>query len=197
MLGLGRHAEYLDVAGRATLPSRRWEIGRTIALDDLVKAADMCARHGQRTTEAYLRLLAAERLAVKGGHRDAHHQVHRALAFHRTVGATLLRESGRTAPRHGGVTGHRALAARTERRTRTTTTRVRDPPRAMHLVVGLACTSYPQSRTPIGMRTCRVWRSRSRDTVQDLDVDVDGRHEVTENSTVDGIEPERHPSGLH
>ena len=87
MLGLGRHTEYLDVAARATLPSRRWEIGRTIVLDDLAKAADMSARHEQRTTEAYLRLIAAERLAAKGRRRDAQHQLHRALAFHRTVGA--------------------------------------------------------------------------------------------------------------
>ena len=94
MVGVGRHADYLDVAARATLPSRRWEIGRTIVLDDLAKAADMSARDDQRTTEAYLRLIAAERLAAKGRHRDAQHQIHRALAFHRMVGAVAYVNRG-------------------------------------------------------------------------------------------------------
>ena len=94
MVGVGRHTDYLDVAARATLPSRRWEIGRTIVLDDLAKAADMSARDDQRTTEAYLRLIAAERLAAKGRRRDAQHQVHRALAFHRMVGAVAYVNRG-------------------------------------------------------------------------------------------------------
>ena len=75
MLGLGRHIEYLNVAARVTLPSKRWEIGRTIVLDNLAKAADMSARHEQRTTEAYLRLIAAERLTARGRRRDAQHQL--------------------------------------------------------------------------------------------------------------------------
>jgi hypothetical protein len=87
MLGLGRPAEYLEVAARASLPSKRWEIGRAIALDDLAKAADMSASQEQRTTEACLRLIAADRLAATGRRREAQHQLHRALAFHRTVGA--------------------------------------------------------------------------------------------------------------
>jgi DNA-binding CsgD family transcriptional regulator/tetratricopeptide (TPR) repeat protein len=87
MLELGRLAEYLDLAARATLPSKRLDIGRAIARNDLAKAADMSAGQEHRTTEAYLRLMAAERLTAKGCPGEAQRQLHRALAFHRAVGA--------------------------------------------------------------------------------------------------------------
>ena len=44
MRGLGRQAEYLDVAARTTIPSKRWDVGRAVAQGDLPRAADLLAR---------------------------------------------------------------------------------------------------------------------------------------------------------
>ncbi len=44
MWGLGREGEYLDVAARITIPSKRWDVGRAIAEGDLPRAADMRRR---------------------------------------------------------------------------------------------------------------------------------------------------------
>jgi hypothetical protein len=88
MWGLGRHREYLDAAARTTIPSQRWDVGRAIADDDLPRAADLLARMEHRSTEAYVRLLAAERLAAGGRRREAASQGQDALAFHQSVRAT-------------------------------------------------------------------------------------------------------------
>ena len=88
MAGLGRSDEFIDVATRVTIPSKRWDVGRFIAEGDLPQAADLLARSDQRSTEAFVRLLAAERLAADGSSREAEVQMRRALAFHRSVGAS-------------------------------------------------------------------------------------------------------------
>jgi DNA-binding CsgD family transcriptional regulator len=88
MWGLGRQREYLDAAARTTIPSQRWDAGRAIAHDDLPGAAELLSRMEHRSTEAYVRLLAAERLAAGGRRREAASQVQAALAFHRSVRAT-------------------------------------------------------------------------------------------------------------
>jgi tetratricopeptide (TPR) repeat protein len=88
MWGLGRRREYLDAAARTTIPSRRWEVGRAIVHDDLVRAADILNGMEHRSAEAYVRLLAAEQHAAAGRRGDAAEQIHGALAFHRSVRAT-------------------------------------------------------------------------------------------------------------
>jgi DNA-binding CsgD family transcriptional regulator/tetratricopeptide (TPR) repeat protein len=94
MFGLGRETEYLDTAARITLPSKRWEVGRAIALGDLQQAARMLERSEQRSAEAYVRLMAAEHLAAHGRRREAEAQAQRALAFHRSVAATTYISRG-------------------------------------------------------------------------------------------------------
>jgi hypothetical protein len=88
MWKLGRATEFLDIASRATIESKRWEIGRTIAAGDLERAADLLAQAEHRSFEASVRLLAAEHLHTQGRHEDAQTQVRLAVAFHRSVGAT-------------------------------------------------------------------------------------------------------------
>ena len=94
MTGLGRQDEYLDLAARTTIPSKRWDVGRAIALGDLPRAANLLGRMEYRTTEAYVRLVAAEYLAAEGHQQDAEIPVRRALAFHHSVGATTYVSRG-------------------------------------------------------------------------------------------------------
>ena len=88
LCGLGRHAEFVGLADRFTVPSRRVEVGRHIAAGDLVGAADLLNLVGHRSAEAYVRLLAAEDLGTAGHLDRAAEQAREALRFHRSVGAT-------------------------------------------------------------------------------------------------------------
>jgi hypothetical protein len=94
MQGLGRQAEYLDVAARTTIPSKRWDVGRAIAHGDVARAADLLVLMEFRSAESYIRLLAAEQLAAEDRRQDAQAQAHRALAFHRSVAATTYVSRG-------------------------------------------------------------------------------------------------------
>lgn len=88
MSGLGRQAEFFDVASGIIVTSMRREVGCLIADGCYVRGADLLAGMGNRSFEAYVRLLAGERLLDEGKRRDAETQVRRALALHRSVNAT-------------------------------------------------------------------------------------------------------------
>jgi ATP/maltotriose-dependent transcriptional regulator MalT len=94
MWRLGRATEFLDLASRTTLESRRWDIGRTLATGDLERAADLLAEAGHRSYEAGIRLAAAEHLHGQGRQPEAQTQARLALAFHRSVGATAYVRRG-------------------------------------------------------------------------------------------------------
>ena len=61
---------------------------------DPVGAADICAEMGAVTQEAYARLAAARDLAELGRRAEADHQLRRALAFYRSVGAVRYVREG-------------------------------------------------------------------------------------------------------
>jgi class 3 adenylate cyclase/tetratricopeptide (TPR) repeat protein len=61
---------------------------------DPAQAADICAEIGAATQEAYARLSAARDLVERGRRPEADEQLHRALAFYRSVGATRYVREG-------------------------------------------------------------------------------------------------------
>jgi len=82
-------AELRAMLDRAPLP--KWkEVAVTILDRDFVRAAEMFAESGSPTHEARLRLRAAEELSERGDLGDAKKQAEMALAFHRSVGASLF-----------------------------------------------------------------------------------------------------------
>jgi tetratricopeptide (TPR) repeat protein len=87
LLELGRAQEL-----RATLeglPGTPWTVAARHAADGQFKAAaEVYARAGIRTAEAWARLRAAERLAGESRREDANKELEKALAFYRSVGAT-------------------------------------------------------------------------------------------------------------
>jgi hypothetical protein len=68
--------------------------GAAFGRGDPVTAADICAAIGAVTQEAYARLAAARLLVEQGKRAEADEQLHRALAFYRSVGATLYVRQG-------------------------------------------------------------------------------------------------------
>jgi len=76
-------------------PTRPWhQVAAAIARGDLVAAANRLADFGARTFEAYVRLRAAEKLAVEGEAAAADVQLERALGFYRSVGANYYIRQG-------------------------------------------------------------------------------------------------------
>ena len=95
LLELGRADEFVQAARRAS--SNAW-MGAALALarEDFQSAADRYAEIGSLPDEAYARLRAAERLVGEGKGAGADVQLHRALAFWRSVVATrYIREGER------------------------------------------------------------------------------------------------------
>jgi tetratricopeptide (TPR) repeat protein len=85
---LGRVAELEEFLADA--PGNIWiEAARLHVAGDLPGAADALARGGVLTDEARTRLAAAERLAAAGWTAEAQAQLDQALAFFRSVGASL------------------------------------------------------------------------------------------------------------
>ncbi|HZO61799.1 MAG TPA: AAA family ATPase [Gaiellaceae bacterium] len=68
--------------------------GRAYALGDPAGAADLLGAMGAVASEAYCRLSAARRLVEEGRRAGADGQLHRALSFHRSVGASRYVREG-------------------------------------------------------------------------------------------------------
>jgi tetratricopeptide (TPR) repeat protein len=85
---LGRSDELAPVFDSATLSTRWLEAARAYAGGTFEEAADVCADMGAVADEAFIRLRAAEALVQAGRRAEADAQLHRALAFYRSVGAS-------------------------------------------------------------------------------------------------------------
>jgi hypothetical protein len=68
--------------------------GSAFGRGDPAAAADICAEIGAATQEAYARLAAARLVVEQGRRAQADEQLHRALAFYRSVGASLYVRQG-------------------------------------------------------------------------------------------------------
>jgi thioredoxin-like negative regulator of GroEL len=87
-VALGRGDELLALLGAQERPSR-WVVAAThVCAGELREAADVCAAMPALPEEAYARLRAAEQLVSQGRRPEADEQLHRALAFYRSVGAS-------------------------------------------------------------------------------------------------------------
>ncbi len=86
LVAAGRGAELAAALARHKAP---WaHAGAAFARGEPAKAAEICAEIGAVTQEAYARLAAARMLVDEGRRAEADEQLHRALAFYRSVGAT-------------------------------------------------------------------------------------------------------------
>jgi class 3 adenylate cyclase/tetratricopeptide (TPR) repeat protein len=94
LVAFGREAEFLAAAKQATFPTSWLEAATAIARGDYMGAAEIYARMANPPNEAYARLRAAERLIEEGRRAEADEQLHRALAFWRSVGATRYIREG-------------------------------------------------------------------------------------------------------
>ena len=83
----GRGAEL--AAALEYLQDSPWaRAGSAFAEGDPARAAEICAEMGALTQEAHARLAAARMLVEQGRRTEADEQLHRALGFYRSVGAT-------------------------------------------------------------------------------------------------------------
>jgi class 3 adenylate cyclase/tetratricopeptide (TPR) repeat protein len=83
---LGRGRELIDVLPRSDVPWVR--AAAALAAGDLRRAADICGGMGATTQEGRDRLWLAEALIEQNRRADADVELHRALDFYRSVGAT-------------------------------------------------------------------------------------------------------------
>jgi hypothetical protein len=70
------------------------QAGGAFGRGDPDTAAEICAEIGAVSEEAYARLQAARLLVERGRRAEADEQLHRALAFYRSVGATRYVREG-------------------------------------------------------------------------------------------------------
>jgi hypothetical protein len=91
--GLGRESDLLAGTEHAS-PGGFTDFARRYGDGDLVGAAEISARLGERAEEAYARLRAAEKLVAAGRRADAEEQLAQAIAFWRSVGATYYVRRG-------------------------------------------------------------------------------------------------------
>jgi tetratricopeptide (TPR) repeat protein len=91
---LDRSEELLEATEQAGIQTRWIDIAEMLARGDYSRAAEMYADIGTRPSEAYTRLRAAAQLVDVGRRADADEQLHRALAFWRSVGATRYVREG-------------------------------------------------------------------------------------------------------
>ena len=92
MVALGRGQELADTLTNVDVPWVR--AAALFATGDLGGSADICATMGAVTEEARDRLWLAESLIKQGRRGDADIELHRALAFSRSVGATRYIREG-------------------------------------------------------------------------------------------------------
>lgn len=91
---LGRGDEYLAALGDEQLATPWLEASRAAASGDLARAAAIYAEVGARAVEAQARLLLAEALLAEGPRREADAELHRSLAYFRSVNATAYTSRG-------------------------------------------------------------------------------------------------------
>jgi class 3 adenylate cyclase/tetratricopeptide (TPR) repeat protein len=91
---LGREAEVIELLEHEPIDSPWIRAGRAVAVSDFRLAADILGEMGGVTPEAFYRLQAAEQLVREGRRAEADEQLHRALAFYRSVGATRYVREG-------------------------------------------------------------------------------------------------------
>jgi class 3 adenylate cyclase/tetratricopeptide (TPR) repeat protein len=90
---LGREPEVVAILDREGLDTPWTQAARAIVDGNISGAADLLGEIGAVTAEAFYRLRRAEQLVTEGRRAEADEQLHRALAFYRSVGATQhLRE---------------------------------------------------------------------------------------------------------
>ena len=93
-LMLGREAEVREVLDREPIDSPWIRAARAVTKADFRLAADTLGEMGAVTPEAMFRLRYAEQLVAEGRRAEADEQLHRALAFYRSVGATRYVREG-------------------------------------------------------------------------------------------------------
>jgi predicted ATPase/class 3 adenylate cyclase len=91
---LGRQEEFVIAVEQIAWRSLWLDAATAIAEGDFERAADLFSTIGSAPEEAFARLRAAQKLAEKGSPGDAEKQLQKALAFYRSVGATLFIERG-------------------------------------------------------------------------------------------------------
>jgi class 3 adenylate cyclase len=91
---LRRGEEFLEIVRDEPLDSPWVRAARAVAVGDFATAADIMRAIGAASQEALLRLWAAEQLVDEGRRAEADEQLKRALAFHRSVGATRYVREG-------------------------------------------------------------------------------------------------------
>ena len=91
---LGRGEEFLEIVREEPLDSPWVRAARAMAVGDFATAADIMGAIGAASQEALFRLWAAEQLVDEGRRVEADEQLRRALAFHRSVGATRYVREG-------------------------------------------------------------------------------------------------------
>jgi tetratricopeptide (TPR) repeat protein len=94
LVDLGRSDELAASTAQALIRDRWIEVAEQIARGDYADAADLYAEIGALPNEAYTRLRAAAQLLDGGRRGQADEQLHRALAFWRSVGATRYVREG-------------------------------------------------------------------------------------------------------
>jgi predicted ATPase/class 3 adenylate cyclase len=93
-LTIGREAEVVALLDREEFEPPWIQAGRAAAAGDFQLVADVLGGIGDVTSEALFRLRSAEQLVRVGRRAEADGQLHRALAFYRSVGATRYIREG-------------------------------------------------------------------------------------------------------
>jgi len=93
-LTIGREAEVVALLDREQFEPPWIRAGRAAAAGDFPLVADVLGGIGDVTSEALFRLRSVEQLVREGRRAEADQQLHRALAFYRSVGATRYIREG-------------------------------------------------------------------------------------------------------
>jgi class 3 adenylate cyclase len=93
-LTIGRDAEVIALLDREEFEPPWIQAGRAAAAGDFPLVADVLGGIGDVTSEALFRLRSVEQLVREGRRAEADQQLHRALAFYRSVGATRYIREG-------------------------------------------------------------------------------------------------------
>jgi len=93
-LSFGRKADAEAMLRKARIESRWRDVAEAVLAGDFRGAAEILAEAGAAAFEAFYRLRAAEAFVAEGRRAEADEQLHRALAFYRSVGATRYVREG-------------------------------------------------------------------------------------------------------